>query len=479
MKFYNSLSRKIEDFKPFSNSQVTLYSCGPTVYDYAHIGNLRAYIFVDTLQRSLKYLGYAVKRVINVTDVGHLTSDADIGDDKVEKKAQLEKKSAREIADFYLDAYLKDLKKLNIEIPSLMPKATDYIKEMISLIQVLEKKGYTYITNDGVYFNTLKFPNYHTLSTIDKKGLKKGARVALGQKKTATDFALWKFSPKDKLRQMEWPSPWGKGFPGWHIECSAMSLKLLGSGYRGSTLDPNSVHPIDIHTGAIDHLSVHHPNEIAQSEAATGKKFVNYWLHNEFLVINKSKMAKSQGNFATLNSLIEKGYQPLAYRYFCLTAHYRQQLNFSYQALDSAQKSLKSLYKLVSAISDTQKERAILSKDKQDKIQYYKNQFIESLENDLNIPQALATLWQVLKSSIPSEDKIDIALDFDSVLGLELEKNTLKTKIPDFIKSLVNKRQKLKAENKFSQADKVRLEIEDLGYLVEDSSLGPKIKPIF
>src|SRR3989338_2131329 len=319
---YNTLGRKKQEFKPIKKGIVGLYTCGPTVYSYAHIGNLRTYIFEDILKRVLIENGYKVKHVMNITDVGHLTSDADTGDDKVEKSAKEQKKTVWDIAGFYTKVFQEDIAKLHILDPDIWCRATDHIKEQIELIKKLEKKGLTYKTSDGIYFDTSKFKDYGILGNIKAEGLKAGVRVEIGEKKNPTDFALWKFSPKDSKRQMEWKSPWGTGFPGWHIECSAMSMKYLGETF-------------DIHCGGIDHVPVHHTNEIAQSEAATGKSFVKYWAHGAFLLLEKEKMAKSGGNFITLQTLIERGYDPLDYRYFCFTAHYRSELKFSFDALTS------------------------------------------------------------------------------------------------------------------------------------------------
>jgi len=480
MKLYNSLTRKIEDFKPLNPPGVTYYACGPTVYDYAHIGNLRTFIFSDLLHRSLNYLGYNVNMVMNITDVGHLTSDADTGEDKIEISAKKQGKTAWQIADYYTKAFLKDVKLLNILPPTKYTKATDHIQEMISLVRVLEKNGLTYKTSDGIYFDTSKFPDYGKLATVDLSSLKKGARVEFSkEKRNSTDFALWKFSPKDKKRQMEWDSPWGRGFPGWHIECSAMSLKHLAGAYKDDQLNPKAVRYIDIHTGAVDHLDIHHTNEIAQSEGATNKPFVKYWLHGEFLLINKGRMGKSEGNFITLSDLIKKGYNPLSYRYFCLSAQYRTKLNFTYQALDNAQNALFGLYSFVSGIYDTKNDRLSLSQDKEKKIEEFQKKFTQALENDLNIPQALAVTWQVIKSNIPSEDKLDLIFDFDQVLGLDIKKNTQSKKIPDLVNDLVDKREKLRSEGKFDQADIIRTQIKDLGFVIEDSNKGTTIKAIF
>ncbi|MBU2219414.1 cysteine--tRNA ligase, partial [Patescibacteria group bacterium] len=335
IKFFNTLTLKKEFFKPIKNKRAGIYTCGPTVYNFVHIGNLRAYIFEDILRRTLEYNGYKIKHVMNITDVGHLSSDEDTGEDKIEKSAREQKKSAWEIAGFYTKQFQKDIIELNIEPAHLMPKATEHIKEQIGLIKILEKKGFTYKTKDGIYFNTSKFKDYGKLGKIDIKGLREGARIEKGEKKNPTDFALWKLSSSGEKRQMEWDSPWGKGFPGWHIECSAMSTKYLGQ-------------PFDIHAGGIDHIPVHHQNEIAQSEAAYDKPLAKYWLHGEFLVIDQKKMSKSEGNFITLNILKEKNFNPLSYRFFVLSSHYRKPLNFSWQAMEAGQRGLEHLYNQIS-----------------------------------------------------------------------------------------------------------------------------------
>ncbi|MEK6842665.1 MAG: cysteine--tRNA ligase, partial [Nanoarchaeota archaeon] len=335
IKLYNTLSRKKEVFKPIHKNLVGMYSCGPTVYWYQHIGNLRTYIFSDILKRVLQYNNYKVKHVINVTDVGHLTSDSDEGEDKIEIAARKEGKTAGEIADYYLRVFKEDLKKLNILNPYLWPKATEHIKEQIELIKILEKKGYTYKTKDGIYFNTSKFKSYGKLAHLNIKGLQAGKRINLGEKKNKTDFALWKFSSSNSEKRLqEWNSPWGLGFPGWHLECSAMSMKYLGSHF-------------DIHTGGQDHIPIHHTNEIAQSETATGKKFVNFWMHGAFLTYHGEKVSKSKGGLYAIFDLEEKGFNPLSFRYLCLTTHYRKPLDFSLQNLETAQISLERLKNII------------------------------------------------------------------------------------------------------------------------------------
>ncbi len=374
LKLYNTFSRKKETFKPLKDKRVGLYSCGPTVYSYQHIGNLRSYIFSDILKRVLSYDGYKVKQVMNITDVGHLTSDADEGEDKIEKAARKEGKTAKEISEYYWKVFRQDFKKLNISEPDIWCKATDHIKEQIALIKKLEEKGFTYKTGDGIYFDTSKFKDYGLLSRLKKEGLKAGKRVEMKDKKNPTDFALWKFSEKPGLRQQEWQSPWappgvqGKvmGFPGWHTECSAMSMKYLGE-YSGG----EHCRTIDIHTGGEDHISVHHTNEIAQSEAATGKKFVNFWLHGAFLTFKGEKISKSKGGLYTISDLEEKGFSPLAYRYLCLTAHYSSKLDFSLETLKASQNALEKLYQRIKEI------KSQIPSAKSQKIPNPKSQFIK------------------------------------------------------------------------------------------------------
>lgn len=440
-----------------------MYCCGPTVYNYAHIGNLRTYFFEDILKRVLLYNGYEVFHIMNITDVGHLVSDADEGEDKMEKGAKREGKSVWEIAEFYTEAFKNDLRELNILFPDVWCKATDNIKEQIQLIQCLEKKGYTYITSDGVYYDTSKFKDYGKLALLDIEGLEEGKRIAFSdEKRNKTDFALWKFSPKDVKRQMEWDSPWGKGFPGWHIECSAMSIKYLGETF-------------DIHCGGVDHIPIHHTNEIAQSEGCTGKQFVRYWLHGEFLIEEKGKMAKSSGEFLRLPVLIQKGYSGLDYRYFMLMTHYRKKLKFSYKALDSAKKgfanlktdileikSLISNENRINEVSDKQNTNVILWKDK----------FIENINDDLNVAGGLGIMWDMLKdNNLKPEEKLYLVYDFDKIFGLKLKELKVE-KIPDEILELVEKRRLAKLNKHWQEADRIREEIKAKGYELLDHKDG-------
>lgn len=458
VQFFNTLTRKKEVFKPLKKSTVSLYTCGPTVYNYAHIGNLRTYLFEDVLRRVLLWNGYKVKHVMNITDVGHLTSDADTGEDKIEAGARREGRSAAELAHFYTEAFQHDLEALNIIEPSVWVKATEHIKEQIALIKTLEKKGFTYRTSDGIYYDTSKFKKYGRLARLNLAGQKEGARVARNtEKKHPTDFALWKFSPAGTKRQMEWPSPWGMGFPGWHVECSAMSIKCLGK-------------TIDIHTGGVDHIPVHHENEIAQSEAATGKKFVNFWLHGEFLQINDGRMGKSKGNFITLKSLQERSVHPLAYRYFVLQAHYRSKLNFTWDALKAAQRGLDSIWHRIDAEPD--KRGRGLPK--------FEDKFCQAINDDLNTAKALSVVSGLLRASAPWPDKYASLLKFDRVLGLNLKndpKRAGQVEIPAYVLELARRRELARQIKDFRQSDQLRSEIERLGFQIEDAPEGPKIKP--
>lgn len=456
------------------NELVGIYCCGPTVYNHLHIGNYRTYIFEDLLKRMFLYNGYKVKHILNITDVGHLISDADEGEDKMELGSQREGKTAWEIAEFYTDEFKKDIKLLNILEPDVWCKATDHIKEQIALVKCLEEKGFTYKTSDGVYFDTLKFPDYGRLARLDIEGLKGGSRIDIGEKRNKTDFALWKFSPKDSKRQMEWDSPWGKGFPGWHIECSAMSMKYLGNHF-------------DIHCGGIDHIPVHHTNEIAQSESCTGEKFVNYWLHGEFLVMGEDeKMAKSKENFLTLQVLIDKGYGPLDYRYLCLGTYYRKRLQFTLEILDGARNGYSRLKNRIlefknDANSPFEKHVPAGSKrggEVKGVVSEYEQKFNEAISNDLNIPEALAVLWEVIRDEkLSPGEKLGLAYDFDAVLGLGLKDvEEKKTDVPEEVLRLVEERTKAKQNKDFKAADEIRNKIKALGYVLVDRKDGVEVK---
>ena len=449
LKLYNTLTRKKEVFTPLGK-QVGIYSCGPTVYWYQHIGNLRSYIFSDVLKRILLYDGFKVKQVVNVTDVGHLTSDADSGEDKVEKAARKEGKTAKEISRFYLKVFQEDLKKLNVLDADVWPKASEHIKEQISLIEKLEKKGYTYETADGIYFDTSKFKNYGKLAKLKVEGLKAGKRVGMKDKKNKTDFALWKFSEKPGERQQEWKSPWGVGFPGWHIECSAMSMKYLGEQF-------------DIHTGGEDHIGVHHTNEIAQSEAATGKRFVKYWLHGAFLTFRGEKVSKSRGGLHTLSELEEKGFDALDYRYFCLGAHYRKQLEFSVENLKGARNSYERLRNIVSELEDDGKTNS-----------EYLKKFEEAINDDLDVSKGLKLLWGMLRDG-NANGKLQTLKKMDCVFGLDLLK-AQRMKVPAEIKKIVDERERARKAKNWGKADSLREKLREKGYWVDDTSEGARVK---
>jgi cysteinyl-tRNA synthetase len=450
LKLYNTLGRKKQVFKPLKSKSVEMYSCGPTVYWYQHIGNIRSYVFADVLKRVLNYDGFKVKQIINITDVGHLTSDGDEGEDKMEKAAKKEGRSAREIADYYFKVFEKDLDSVNFIMPDKWVKASEHIKEQIDMIKKLEEKGFAYKTDDGVYFDTSKVKNYGELGLLNKEGLETGKRVDLGDKKSKTDFALWKFSEKGSKRQQEWKSPWGVGFPGWHIECSAMSSKYLGKRF-------------DIHTGGMDHITVHHTNEIAQSESALGVKgWVKYWLHGAFLNFGGEKISKSKGGFYTLTDLFEKGYDPLVFRYYLLTGHYRTQMNFTLENLDSAKTSLKRLKNILSEVED---DGEINEK--------YLGKFEKAIDDDLDMPGALAVLWSFVRDS-KAVGKVKTVKKMDGVFGLDLLVSE-KLEVPVGVLKLVKDREKARVEKDWAKADKLRDEIAKKGFKVDDSNDGSKV----
>jgi len=483
---YNTLAKKKQVFKPIKDKLVGLYTCGPTVYSYAHIGNLRTYIFEDILKRVLLYQKYKIKHVMNITDVGHLTSDADTGEDKIEKAAKKLKKSAFEIAEFYTKSFFVDCKKLNILAPDIIAKATDHIEEDIELIKSLEKNNFTYQTSDGIYFDTSMLKDYGKLTGMNFKKLnetlKAGARIELSpEKKNITDFSLWKFSPKNSKRQMEWKSPWGIGFPGWHIECSVINLKYLGKAFKGKRFSPKKAQTIDIHTGGVDHIAIHHTNEIAQAEAATGKKFVNFWLHGEFLILKDARMGKSEGNTILIKNIEESGFSPLAFRYLILNSHYRTSLEFSQKALKNAQESLNNIYNF---ILDCLIDKKKISKQRRTVllIRKAKEEFEKSINDDLNTPRALAAFWKLIRGYYQNRNNpkgvYELALKFDKVLGLGLDKIKLVVP-PKRIKELAKKREQLRKTSKWAEADKIRKIIEKSGFLLEDTKEGTIIKPKF
>lgn len=467
IKLYNTLTRKIEDFKPIKPGSVGMYTCGMTVYDHTHIGHMRTYVNTDVLRRMLEYNSLKVKQVENVTDVGHLTSDADTGDDKLQKKARAERKTAWEIAKIYTKEFFKTMDALNVLRPHVVAPATKHIKEMIQLVEKLEKKGFIYIiAEDGVYFDTSKIPDYGKLAKLDVEGLKAGARIEMVPgKRNISDFALWKFSKKNEKRDMEWESPWAKrSFPGWHIECSAMGMKYLGT-------------KIDIHTGGEDHIAVHHTNERAQNIAAIGRSVVNLWFHNIFLMVEGEKMSKSLGNFYWMKDIKERGFDPLALRYLFLTAHYRSRLNFTWKGLKSARNALEKLREAVRKYTSEVKPSS--AKENTSEVKKYREKFFAAINNDLNTPKALAIAWKVAKSKIPDNDKLELLLDFDQVLGLGLgEASRVKYQVSGKVKELVKKREKLRNQKKWKEADEVRKKVEKLGWKIEDSKKGSKLKKV-
>jgi len=475
LKFYNTLTRNKQVFKPIRDKQVGLYTCGPTVYNYAHIGNLRTYIFEDILQKTLEYNGYKVKRVMNITDVGHLTSNADTGEDKIELEAKKEKRSVWEIAKFYTKEFLGDLKELNVKKPKIIVPATKTVIDQIKIIKILISKKYAYETSKAIYFNVAEFKTYNKLSHQPLSQKITAARKEViedPEKKHPADFALWfKLVGRYKDHTMRWPSPWRLGFPGWHIECSAISTKYLGQ-------------PFDIHTGGVDHIGTHHTNEIAQSEAAFGKPLARFWLHGEFLIIDKDKMAKSGGNFITLDILKKRGINPLAFRYLTLTAHYRSKLNFTWKSLEGAQNALNNLKEAILNIRNgTQPSHLksnfeiLRSRTSETKIiKKYRQKFLSYINNDMEMPRALALLWDIVKSKkIDAKTKYALIADFDEVFSLRLTKIE-SLKISPQIMKLADDREKYRQEKNFAKADQLRKKLESLGWLIEDTPRGPKLK---
>lgn len=448
LKLYNTLTRKKEIFKPIKKNDVGFYGCGPTVYWYQHIGNLRRYIFEDVLLRTLVYNGFKVKHIINVTDVGHLTSDADEGEDKIEKASKREGKSAKEITHYYFNAFLEDLKKINFIEPDKWTWATKYIKEQIALIKKLEQKEIIYKTSDGIYFDTSKLKNYGELAKLNIEGLKAGKRISIGEKKNKTDFALWKFSTSGEKRQQEWDSPWGVGFPGWHIECSAMSSKYLGEQF-------------DIHTGGIDNMNPHHINEIAQSETAFGvKPWVKYWLHNNHLNLKEGKMSKSSGKIIRLKDLEEKGYSPLSFRYLLLSAHYRKKTEFDFKIMNSAKTAYTKLKNIISDIKDDEKTN-----------KKYLKEFEEAINNDLNTPKALQVLWKLVRDKNAKGKYLTIK-KMDEVFGLKLLEKEEVEEITKEDWEIIEMRKEAKEKKDYSTSDKLRLKLEKTGHIVQDNRDG-------
>ena len=454
MKIYftNSLSKKKEKFKSIKKNQVGLYTCGPTVYDYPHLGNLRSYIIWDILKRFLISQDYKVKHVMNITDVGHLVSDDDEGEDKMEKSSKRLRKTAWEVAIFFINIFKKNLKDLNILKPSKFLRATETIKKQIEFVNILYKKGYLYKIKDGLYFDTSKINNYGILANLNKIKLKEGARVKKNkEKKNITDFAVWKFSPKNKKRDMEWTSPWGIGFPGWHLECSVISKIELGNTF-------------DIHTGGVDHLTIHHPNEMAQSEAVTGKLQANYWLHNSFVKFNNNKMSKSSNGFISLEDLKKKGYNCMDYRFLVLQTHYKKSLNFTWKSLEAARKGLKNIIKEIAFY-----DKPLVGCSK------LEGEFYKAISDDLNTSQALSILQKIIDSNYHSSAKLKSIFKIDEVLGLNLKVLRKKSlDIPKKAKEILKKRDIARNNRDWKLSDKLRKDLQDINIEVKDSKEGQK-----
>ena len=462
VKLYNTLTRQKSDFVPIHGNEVRIYSCGPTVYSYAHIGNFRAYTFMDNLRRVLEYNGYTLKHVMNITDVGHLESDSDEGEDKMEKAAKKENKSPYEIAEFYTKAFLNDMNKLHIERPEIIAKATDHIQDMLEFAKEIVKNGYGYETSTAIYFDVSKLDKYPVLSNRNVEEQIAGARVDVDpEKRNPYDFAIWIKAPQNHI--MKWESPWGLSYPGWHLECSAMSRKYLGEVF-------------DIHTGGIDHIPTHHENEIAQSKGAFGKIPAKIWMHVEFLQVDGGKMSKSLGNVYTISQLEEKGIEPLAFKLFCYTAHYRTKLNFTFDGAISSQKALNRL-----------RESIIKHKNGNDNIDVeilkkYKERFIDAINDDLNIPVAMSVVWELARYELKSKKIADMLLDFDKVLGLDLInsekylKEESNVEIPEEIKLLLEKRKKARENKNWVLSDELRDKIKEHGYIVKDTKEGMTVE---
>ena len=463
LQLYNSLSKQVQEFSSLDPQVVKMYTCGPTVYSYAHIGNFRTFVLSDFLLRALRFNGYNVKFVMNVTDVGHLTGDnegdADSGDDRLELSAKKEGKSVKDIASFYTKQFVADYEKLNLVKPEKFTQATQYIKEQIDLVRRLKEKGFTYQIDDGVYFDTSKFKDYGHLSGFTEEGVKEGARVEPNpQKKHPLDFALWKLSPPYSTRWQEWESPWGKGFPGWHIECSAMIFKELGE-------------QIDIHVGGEDHKTIHHQNEIAQSESASGKKFSQFWVHVTFLQVEGGKMGKSLGNAYTVADLESKRFLPMSLRYFYMTGHYRKPLNFTWESLTSAQNSLKRLYEMVAGYNVSKDSTGQVSAE-------FLQKFERAVNDDLNMPKALSVTWDLVKSELEEDIKVATLLKFDEVLGFGFDA-LIGFEVPKEVDDLARTRWEYKKVGIWDKADFIRRQIDEMGFTVDDTTEGYRVKKKF
>ena len=469
LELYNTMGRSMQKFTPRTPGKVGFYGCGPTVYNYAHIGNLRAFVFQDTLARSLRFLGYEVTHVMNVTDIGHLTGDNDDGEDKMVNQAREKGQSVLEVAEFYTKAFFDDIDRLNILRPTVMCKATDHVDQMIRLIQRIEANGHTYSAGGNLYFDISTFPGYGALANFNPDDLKAGTRVDIDEnKRNPFDFVLWFTKSKFENQALVWDSPWGRGYPGWHIECSAMSMEYLGEQF-------------DIHTGGIDHIQIHHTNEIAQSEGATGKKWVNYWLHNEFLVMDKGKMSKSSGEFLTLQYLIDKGFDPLDYRFFLLGGHYRSQLTFSWESMESARNSRRSLVQRLARMTETAGSipEALPSISRANE---WIDRFRADIEQDLSTPRALSQLQGLIRDTdVPPAEALAAVARMDRVLGLNLIENAAalvasSKETGDLddgrIDALIAERADAKKAKNFARADVIRNQLKESGIILEDTASG-------
>lgn len=457
MKIYNTLTKKVEEFVPYSKNEVTMYTCGPTVYHFAHIGNLRTYIFEDIFEKTLNYIGYSVKRCMNITDVGHLSSDSDSGEDKMLKGAKREHKSVLEIAEYYTESFKKDCAKLNITWPTIVSKATDNIEMYYKIIEDLLKKGYAYMSGGNIYFDTSKLNDYYALTNHKIDDMVVGVREGVEEdqnKRNQADFVLWFTKSKFDYQELKWESPWGYGYPGWHIECSGISMKYLGE-------------HLDIHCGGVDNIFPHHTNEIAQSEAYLGHKWCNYWVHGEHLNDQSGKMSKSKGEFLTVSLLEEKGYQPIIYRFMCLNSHYRKVLVFSYDALDNSKNAYQ---KLINKIKNMKEEGTI----NEALFKEYQSKFKKALEDDLNTALAITVLYDVLKDNEMSDaTKLALVKDFDQVLSLNLiQKNNINEDLKQYIEEKIEQRKQAKLEKNYELADQIRKELEQKGILIKDTREG-------
>lgn len=462
MRLFNTLTREIEEFAPVKKGKVGIYSCGPTVYWNQHIGHMYAYVQWDGLVRLMRYMGNDVKWVMNITDVGHMVSDEDFGEDKMEKGARREGLTVEQIARKYTDQFLGSLDLLNIQRPDVLCRATEHIAEQIELISKIEANGFAYKTKTGLVFDTGKFPRYAEFGQLNLESQEAGARVEVDpQKKKPWDFLLWVTNQPNHM--LQWDSPWGRGFPGWHIECTAMSVKYLGERF-------------DIHTGGQEHIPVHHTNEISQAYGAFRHQTAYYWLHNGWLVFDGEKMSKSLGNNILATDLVEKGFSPMALRYLVMTSHYRKGMNFTWSSLAAAQSAYDKLSQFVAgARSQESAFRKELSREKLKKIDQFRVRFLEGVNNDLNFPQGLAVVWEMVKSSIPDYDKLDLLLDWDQILGLGLASVQDGSEVPEEVKKLAGDREGLRKSGKFVEADKVRMKIEALGFTIKDTATGPAL----